>query len=142
MAKQYKKGIIFGVFDCFHEGHASFIRQASMHAENIIAVVARDEAVFELKNKYPTEPDEARLRKIQSHPAVTQAAFGDREQGTYKILEAVAPDVVFLGYDQEWLAADLNVKMQTGLLPKIPLVRLAAHRSEIYHTSILNFKNN
>jgi cytidyltransferase-like protein len=138
LSKQYKKGILFGVFDCFHEGHADFIRQAAERASSVIAVVARDEVVHELKNKYPAEPAEARLKKVRSHTGITDAVLGDREQGIYKIIETLAPDVIFLGYDQEWLETDLVAKMQAGLIATIPLVRVLAHKPEIYHTSILN----
>ena len=48
-----KKVVIFGVFDIVHDGHLAFIREAKSHGDILIAIVARDNIVFNIKNKLP-----------------------------------------------------------------------------------------
>jgi len=137
---EYKKGVVFGVFDCLHDGHRDFLRQASELADECVVIVARDSAVLALKNKKPQESEEARLRNVRAVAGVADAVLGDVEQGTYDVLKKLQPDVILLGYDQDWLERDLKEKMVSGTLPVIPLVRLNAYKPEQLHSSILNIQ--
>ena len=137
---EYKKGVVFGVFDCLHDGHRDFLRQASELADECVVIVARDSAVLALKNKKPQESEEARLRNVRAVAGVADAVLGDVEQGTYDVLKKLQPDVILLGYDQDWLERDLKEKIASGALSAVPLVRLKAYKPEQLHSSILNIQ--
>ena len=134
---EYKKGVVFGVFDCLHDGHRDFLRQASELADECVVIVARDSAVLALKNKKPQESEEARLRNVRAVAGVADAVLGDVEQGTYDVLKKLQPDVILLGYDQDWLERDLKEKMTSGALSAVPLARLDPYKPEQFHTSII-----
>lgn len=138
--KKYNLGVVFGVFDRLHDGHRDFLRQASELADKCVVIVARDSAVIVLKNKKPQESEDARLRNVRAVECVADAVLGDSEQGAYTVLKNLKPDVILLGYDQDWLERDLKEKVVAGTLPAIPLVRLNAYKPEQFHTSLLNIK--
>jgi len=137
MSLKFKHAVVFGVFDWLHEGHRDFLKQALELADVCTVVVARDSAVVELKNKTPRDSEQVRIANVRTMAGVTGAVLGDSEQGAYKILKKLKPDVILLGYDQGRLAQDLGAKMASGALPNIPLVRLKAHKPEELHTSII-----
>ncbi len=138
MSKSYKTGVVFGVFDQLHDGHRDFLRQASELADECVTIVARDSAVLALKNKKPQEGEETRLQSVKVVAGVADAVLGDSEQGAYTVLKNLKPDVILLGYDQDWLERDLKEKMLAGALTAISLVRLNAYKPEQFHTSILS----
>ena len=105
-----------------------------------MAIVARDSAVLALKNKKPQESEEARLQSVKMFDGVANAVLGDVEQGVYTVLKNLKPNVILLGYDQDWLERDLKEKITTGALPAVLLMRLKPHKPEQLHSSILNIQ--
>lgn len=134
---KYKHGVVFGVFDKFHEGHRFFLQKASEQAERVTAVVARDAAVEILKNKKPVDSEETRLANVLASGCVAAAEFGDEELGVYSVIKRLHPDVICLGYDQEALRKDLKEKMEKDVIPEIPLITIEAYQPDRYHTSLL-----
>ena len=137
LPRQYKTGVVFGVFDRLHDGHRDFLRQASELVDECVVIVARDGAVLALKNKKLQESEEARLRNVKMIAYVADAVLGDVEQGAYAVLKNINPDVILLGYDQNWLERDLKEKMTSGALSAVPLARLDPYKPEQFHTSII-----
>lgn len=129
--------MVFGVFDRLHEGHRDFLRQARAQGDELVAVVARDSAVRILKGKSPHENEETRRKKVSEDVHVFLAILGDETLGSYGVIAQYEPDIICLGYDQEGLKRDLEMRMATGAFKKIALERLAAFESERYHTSFL-----
>lgn len=138
LPKVYKKAVVFGVFDQLHDGHRSFLKQAVSIAHTCTVVVARDHIVLELKKRLPLQDEKTRLRHVLAVGDVRDAILGDSELGLYEVVRTLAPDVICLGYDQEELERDLAAKMQEGILPRVPLQRLAPHPPEQFHTSVLH----
>lgn len=129
--------MVFGVFDRLHEGHHAFLKQARACGDELIAVVARDAMVRELKKKAPQQSEEERMNALNENGYVAKAILGDAVQGSYKVLSASMPDMLCLGYDQDGLLSDLQKRMERGLIRKIPVVQLKAHKPDILHTSLL-----
>lgn len=138
MPNNFKKSVVFGVFDGFHEGHRFFLQEAGRRAEMSIAVVARDSVVKLLKDKTPLEPEDVRLARVRASGCVSGAFLGDEELGQYSVIKEIKPDLVCLGHDQNVLRKDIEEKMGVGILPLMTLVVIEAYFPEKYCSSILN----
>lgn len=141
MTNKFKFGVVFGVFDKLHEGHQFFLKNASKQVKKIVVIVVRDSIVRFLKKRKPFQSEGTRLNHIKKLEYVTDAELGDKNIGVYNNIKRLQPDVIFLGYDQTTLKLDLQKKMNSGIIPMIPLVVLKAHRLGLCHTSLLKKYN-
>src|SRR3989338_2901486 len=131
--------MVFGTFDMIHGGHADLFRQARTLATDsyLIVSVARDEVVTRIKGTKPRNSEGARLATVKKNELVDEAVLGDASGYIGHILTNM-PDIIALGYDQdgefvENLEKDLQI---VGL--KTRIVRLVAHKPELYKTSKLS----
>lgn len=131
--------MVFGVFDRCHPGHISFLRQAVKLGDELIVAVARDSIVKELKKKIPTESENTRLSHMASVEGVTHAILGDEQLSSYHVINMHKPDIICLGYDQQWIKQDIEDRIAKGLLPQIKLCVADACEPERLHTSLLTF---
>jgi len=88
-----KKVLVFGTFDIFHEGHRYFLNQAKKQGDFLRVVVARDETVFQVKNKKSLNDEQQRLEKIKNSGLVDEAVLGSLED-KYAVVKDYAPDVI------------------------------------------------
>lgn len=135
-----KKILVFGVFDRLHGGHRSFIRQAKElggEGSELIAVIARDSIVRELKGRMPQQNEYERLAALTRVPEVSCAVLGDAELGSYAILAEHKPDIICLGYDQHALLDDLQKRMKSRAISVLPINILAPHEPQRMHSSLL-----
>ena len=135
-----KTVVIFGVFDSVHEGHLAFIREAKSHGDILIAIVARDSVVFDIKNKLPELNEVERINNLLEIPEVDRVLLGDEQKGTYKVLQEVAPDIICLGYDQRDLESDIKKAIKIGTIKKAEIISAKPHKPDELHSSILNKK--
>lgn len=129
--------MVFGVFDRLHPGHISFLDQAAGLGNELIVAVARDSIVWELKKKTPTESENMRISRVARVKGVTHAMLGDQELGSWNVIIAHKPDIICLGYDQQWIKKDIEDKIAKGLLAQIKLCVARAHKPKRLHTSLL-----
>ena len=61
MEKEYRVGLLMGVFDLYHIGHLNLIRRASARCSYLRVGVLSDELVFRYKKIRPTIPLEERM---------------------------------------------------------------------------------
>lgn len=90
-------GITTGCFDCFHSGHAAFLRAAYGYCGYLIVGVNTDESIKRLKG--PTRPRQCIGERMDNVINFADMAFefdGDHE----KLLE-FKPHVVIRGWDQD-----------------------------------------
>lgn len=128
--------MVFGVFDRLHPGHISFLEQARTYGDVIIAVIAPDIIVQQLKNKLPHEDEETRKKSVSRISRLTHVVLGDSILGSYEVLKNYQPDIICLGYDQTVLERDLRERMESGDITRIDLVRLNAHEPDIFKSSL------
>jgi len=128
--------MVFGVFDGLHSGHLYFLEEAAKYGE-VIAVVARDSVVQKLKAKIPRRNENERLRAIREVPFVREAVLGDEKQGVYAVIAKHKPDIICLGYDQDWLRKDLKGKIVKKVLPPMQLIQLTLYWPGKSHTTLL-----
>ncbi len=89
-----------GVFDILHPGHVHFLTEARKLGDELVVVVARDSVAQKMK-RLPFIPENIRLTMVASLKPVDKAILGV-EGNIYDILTVVKPDIVALGYDQEF----------------------------------------
>lgn len=130
--------MVFGTFDTVHEGHKNLFEQARVLGPEpyLIVSIARDDIVARIKNAEPKYSETERLRRVQAESLIDEALLGDSE-GYIDHIVKMKPDIIALGYDQsgeyvENLEKDLRA---AGL--KTRVLRLKAHKPEIYKTSKL-----
>jgi cytidyltransferase-like protein len=133
-----KTVVIFGVFDGIHEGHLSFIKDAKKEGNHLVAIVARDEMVKELKGKLPKYNEVDRINSLLEIPDVDLVLLGDPKKETYNTLKEVSPNVVYLGYDQNELKENIEKIIKNGKLPEMEIICGLPYKPEIFHSSILN----
>jgi len=122
--------LAFGVFDNLHDGHKDFLSQALKKCDKLIVVVARPEIVQTLKNHTPKQTYEERVKALESFDARIKAVPSDSVLGSWKVLRTYHPDIVFLGYDQKGIAAELK---KLG----VNFEFLVAHMPEKYKSSLM-----
>lgn len=106
-----KTVLVFGTFDIIHPGHRWFLRHAGELGERIIAVVARDSFVKELKGKAPVSDQKTRMKTLKESGLVDEVMLADETIGTYGVLKQVKPDIICLGHDQRELKDNLEAYM-------------------------------
>lgn len=131
---------IFGVFDGIHDGHKYFIREAKKLGSQLVVIVARDDVVTGMKGKSPVNNEVERINSLLTLDDIDLVLLGDAENGTYKILKEVNPDIICLGYDQKKLHENIETCIKKGNLPEIELVCINSHKPETLHSSLLNKK--
>lgn len=132
-----KKGLIFGTFDGLHKGHFAALSQAKKEVDYLVIALPSDQTVFALKQHAPKIHWEARKEALMNSPFVDSVVLGDEEAGQYHVVDQEKPDVIFLGYDQDLLKADLE-KFLGKTNQKIELISLPSFHPEIYKSSLLN----
>jgi len=130
-----KTVIVFGTFDLLHLGHLALFRQAKKQGDYLIAVVARDKTVLEVKHKSPRDNERERVRKIKTSGLVDKVILGNLRD-KYSSIKKYRPQIIALGYDQRFLTDDLAEKLQEFKI-KAKIVRLKSYKPSIYKTSKL-----
>lgn len=134
-----RKVMVFGVFDQLHEGHVHFLNEAKKYGE-LIVVIARDTSVSELKKRSSQQNEEERLQAVKELSIASEVIIGDEIQGSYEVIKKYKPDIICIGYDQDWLKKDIERKINSGLLSKVELIQITFHRPEELHSSLLRGK--
>lgn len=132
-----KRAVVFGVFDRLHPGHLALLAQARAKAEEVIAIIARDEAVFRIKGRKPHDPEKLRAINVRKTGLVKKAVLGDRKEGEYRVLQRMAPDLLVFGYDQKALLKDVRQKIRGGELPAAAIFVAKPYLPERFHTQLL-----
>ena len=131
-----KKVMLFGTFDIFHEGHKNFLKQARRYGDYLIAVIARDETVEEVKKRLPRNDENSRLKIIRKSGLADEAVLGSLKN-KYKAIEKYKPDVICLGYDQGTFTENLREKLKEFNLASTKIIRLKSYHPEKYKSSKL-----
>jgi FAD synthetase len=131
-----KTVMVFGVFDGIHPGHDNCLSQARTLGRQLVAMVARDKVIEQLKGRVPEHDQETRLEAVRQHVNVDHAELGDLIIGSFTSIYRLKPDVIALGYDQTALSKKLHQWMKTHKLP-IEIVTLKSHKPEKYKSALL-----
>jgi len=136
--------IVFGTFDHLHAGHENMFAQARTIAKKlinplVIAVVARDKTVKQIKGRSPDNDEKSRVKTLAETGWADTVLIGDKKD-KYIHIKKYRPAIIALGYDQfaftlqlEKLIIDLNLDAK--------IVRLTPYRPDIYKSSLIKEKN-
>ncbi len=83
-------GFANGVFDCFHDGHAHFLRECALNCDTL--VVAINDHAERAKNPY-------KIRALAVAHYANSLEFFDSEAELLAIMQRIKPDVIFKGED-------------------------------------------
>jgi len=122
--------MVFGTFDILHKGHLNFFKQARKYGDYLIAVIARDKTVKQVKGILPHHNEKIRLKNVKKH--VEKAVLG-MIKNKHKIIEKYKPDIICLGYDQKEFINGLKKY-------KIPVKKLKSYKPHIHKSSKLRKK--
>lgn len=102
--------LAFGTFDPMHDGHRSFLSEASALGDRLIVVASRDSYIRDVKKREPVVPAQDRRRALEQVAGVSAVAWGDEwpTDDPYRLLRGLQFDVLVLGYDQQ--PGDLQVQ--------------------------------
>ena len=112
-----------GTFDLLHPGHVYFLTQARALGDELFVIVARDLNVTH-KPK-PIVPEEQRLEMVNALRVVDRAILGS-ETDMFEPLEQIRPDIITLGYDQNFDINFLEKELTKRELPaKVVRIRFS-----------------
>jgi len=127
-----KKVMVFGTFDILHPGHTHMLTEAKEYGDYLIAVVARDSTVEQVKKKKPVYNQEIRVKNLENLGIADEVLLG-HEDDKHRIVSEINPDVVALGYDQKFFIDEL----EKALGSHAKIVRLSPYFPEKYKSSKL-----
>lgn len=116
-----------GTFDILHPGHVHYLEESAALGDELYVVVARDSRVAGRKRLYMDEA--SRRRVVGALAAVDEALLGS-EDDLFDSVEAIAPDVITLGYDQEYAPETLREDLAAAGYEGIEVVRIGPYRGE------------
>lgn len=99
-----------GVFNLLHPGHLFFLEKAKELGDELIVVVASEEHVAEEKRSNLIFSAEERAHLVRALGIVDKVVIGKSGDIT-KVVKELEPDVIALGYDQDFDEEKLS---QTG----------------------------
>jgi len=134
-----KQVMVFGTFDVFHKGHASFLKQAKKYGDYLIAVVARDKTVAKIKKQKPKNEEQKRKRILANSQLADKIILGSLND-KYAVIKKYRPDIICLGYDQKAYVDKLKDKLQEFNLKSTKIIRLKSFHPEKYKSSKLSFR--
>jgi FAD synthetase len=137
MDSKIKKIMSFGTFDGIHPGHISFLKQCYNFGDRLMIIVARDKNVKKIKGKMPKKKEDERREDLIKSGLADEVILG-KFDNKYKLVEYYKPDVICLGYDQEYFIKDLPEKLKKFGLEETEIVRLQSFHPEKYKSSKIN----
>lgn len=136
MKDKKKTVLVFGTFDGLHEGHRFLLREARKLGDCLIASVATDEVVREIKKRLPTYHLHDRLKMLTEGGLVDEALAGDAKLGNWSAVKKWKPDIVAVGYDQTKLEEKLREYIQQEGLP-LTVIKIDPHKPDRLHSRFL-----
>ncbi len=92
------RGYVPGAWDLFHVGHLNILKRARPHCGHLIVGVVTDQALFEMKGKYPVVPLEERMEILRAIGIVDEVVV-DFSINKTEVWKRVGFDVLFKGSD-------------------------------------------
>jgi len=132
--KRRKRVLASGTFDIIHPGHIYYLKKAKELGDELIVIIARDSTVKRIKGREPIMPEENRRIVVESLKPVDKAVLGYEGEDIFKIVEEIKPDIIALGYDQDYDPDEIKKELKKRGL-NVEVVRIERYNDEIAATS-------
>ncbi len=99
-----------GVFDIIHLGHVHYLQASKELGDELIVVVATDNTVRKRKHE-PITPESMRVELVEALKPVDKAVLGKDGADMFAVVEEIRPDVITIGYDQEFEPVELEKQL-------------------------------
>ena len=130
-----RRVLVFGTFDILHPGHLHFLKLARKHGGYLIASLARENYVRQIKGRAARHTETERKKLLEAIRFVDKVVLGSKTDYLKHIISQ-KPDVIALGYDQKAFTGRLKEKLASFGL-KVKIVRLKSYKPQIYKSSKL-----
>ncbi|MBU7042509.1 MAG: adenylyltransferase/cytidyltransferase family protein [Theionarchaea archaeon] len=112
------KVVVAGTFDILHPGHL-YLFDAAAALGDLYVIIARDNNIPQTKKKVFTETE--RLNIIKRLDMVKTALLGDKTD-FFEPIEAIQPDIIFLGPDQDesWVRSEIKKRNLSIVVKRLP----------------------
>ncbi|MCX6735129.1 MAG: adenylyltransferase/cytidyltransferase family protein [Candidatus Peregrinibacteria bacterium] len=127
--------MVFGTFDYLHAGHENLFIQARELGDEIVAIIARDKTVRNIKGETPDHNEKERLANLKNTGWAEMVFLGNPKDKT-KVIKEYRPDIIALGYDQFAFTYRLE-KFLMDIKLDAKIVRLKPYRPDMYKSSII-----
>jgi FAD synthetase len=118
-----------GTFEILHPGHLLYLEEAKKLGDELFVIIGRDVTVRKRK-RTPIIPEEQRLQMVSALKMVDKAMLGS-EKDMYEPLYSIKPDIVALGYDQDFDEEKLERELrERGFHSKV--IRIKKHNSNAF----------
>ena len=118
-----------GTFDILHPGHLLYLEEAKKLGDELFVIVGRDVTVKKRK-RTPIIAEEQRLKMISALKVVDKAILGS-EKDIYEPLYSIKPDVIAIGYDQDFNEGDLERELKKRGF-NLKVIRIKKHNSDAF----------
>ncbi len=108
------------------------LREARALGDELVAVVALDQTVLEVKKRLPHHTEKERLKQLEATSIPTRVRLGSSGDKLAVVREE-KPAIIGLGYDQTFFTKELEKEFGDT----ITIVRLQAFKPNIYKSSLL-----
>lgn len=129
-----------GVFDLLHPGHVYYLEESKKLGDELVVIVANDQVVAKTKGQ-PLFGARERQRLVGALSCVDKVMIPKETDATcyYKTVLDARPDIITLGYDQQFSESDLAAELaKHGWHGKI--VRIEQYPSGPISSSMLKKK--
>lgn len=130
-----KKVMATGTFDFLHPGHVNYLEQAKKEGDYLVVVVAKNTTVEKEKGQPPVWSEEKRKQEIEKLNIADKVLIGNPDD-KLKIVETEKPDIICLGYDQEYDPEKIKEELKKRGL-KVEIKRMKPFHPEKYKTTLL-----
>lgn len=127
--------MVFGTFDYLHAGHENLFIQARELGDEIVAIIARDKTVRNIKGETPDHNEKERLENLKNTGWAEMVFLGNPKDKT-KVIKEYRPDIIALGYDQFAFTYRLE-KFLMDIKLDAKIARLKPYRPDMYKSSII-----
>jgi glycerol-3-phosphate cytidylyltransferase len=105
-------GYVPGAWDMFHIGHLNILLRAREHCDRLIVGAVTDEALFQVKSKYPIVPLSERIDIVRELDIVDEVVV-DFSSNKIEVWQRVGFDVLFKGDD--WRGTAKGDKLEADM---------------------------
>ncbi len=115
-----KKVMAQGMFEILHPGQLYYLEKSAELGDELHVVVGRDKWAV---NRNLVMDENSRLRMVRALEVVDNAILGS-EESMFKPVERIDPDVITLGYDQDFSIAEIEGMLAEKGMEDTEVVRI------------------